>query len=65
MFQLTLKLQQPTLQLHNLKTSYSLALVSKRTIGLALSFLECVSLLDSNLICKSYKCFNEGVSVAT
>ena len=34
-------------------------------IGLVVSFLEYVSMLESNLICESYECFNEGVSVAS
>lgn len=29
------------------------------------SFLECASLRESNLVCTSYKCFNEVVAVAS
>lgn len=60
--QLSLKLQALTLQTRWLKKNYLVALIFKHIIGVVLSFQKCVSLLESNLTCKSYKCFNGGLS---
>ena len=62
---LPLKLQALILQAHNLKTSNSLALVFMCAIGLVERFLECVSMLVSDLRCESYECFNEGNSIGS
>ena len=34
-------------------------------ISLVVKFFECISMLEFNLMCESYECFNEGVSAAS
>lgn len=44
---------------------FSIALTFGDVIDNVVSFVECVILLESNLMCRSYKCVNEDVSAGS